>query len=268
MAYKYVKAPPPNRTSLKRQIVLTGFFDRLKKLAPTIMITVGASLLISVGYPILSYELTIAKKVKRNTIIAPVPNEVVSANKGILSPTTDPNNPQVLAQTTTSLPSTTVDYTKVSSWFNFSKTQPSFLSPSNITHYTISIPKLRIKDALVTIGGDDLDASLIHYGGTANPGEAGNPVIFGHSVLPQFYNPKSYRSIFSLLPTLTAGDEVIVNFDGITYKYLVYDYFEVSPDEIDILEQRYNKKDITLVTCTPPGTYWRRGIAKAKLVNL
>ena len=142
------------------------------------------------------------------------------------------------------------------------------MTSSTITHYTLSIPKLRIKDALVTIGGDDLDKSLIHYGGTANPGEAGSPVIFGHSILPQFYSPNSYRAIFSLLPSLKSGDEIIVNFDGITYKYVVYDYYEVLPDELDILEQRYNRKDLTLVTCVPPGTYWRRGIVKARLVEI
>ena len=119
----------------------------------------------------------------------------------------------------------------------------------------------------MTIGGRDLDKSLIHYGGTANPGEVGNPVIFGHSILPQFYDPENYISIFSLLPTLRPGDEIMVKFDGIIYTYQVTDYYEVSPDEIDILEQRFDKKELTLVTCVPPGTYLRRGIIKAQLVK-
>ncbi len=264
MTYQYVKQPPSNPIKLQRQLILARYWQQLKKLTPTIMTTVGASLLIAVGYPILSYELTTARQAKRPTIISPVSQEVVSESKGILTPNT-PNNPQVLAQTTSD--TSTVDYSKLSAWFNFSRPQ-AFLNPSNITHYTVTIPKLRIQEALVTIGGDDLDISLIHYGGTANPGEAGNAVIFGHSVLPQFYSPNSYRSIFSLLPSLSPGDEVLVNFDGITYKYIVYDYYEVSPDEIDILEQRYNQKELTLVTCVPPGTYWRRGIIKARLVEI
>jgi len=267
MIYQYVKAPPTPARTLHQRAALINFWQHLKNLTPTIMITVGASLLISVGYPIISYELTVAQKAKKDRFVAPIPQEAILQAKGILSPTTDnAYSPQVLAQSVHS--STTVDYTKVSNWFDFPKPQSQFISPSNITHYTLSIPKLRIKDVLVTIGGDDLDDSLVQYGGTANPGEAGSPVLFGHSVLPQFYNPKSYRSVFSLLPTLTAGDEIIVNFDGITYHYIVYDYFEVSPDEINILEQHYNRKDLTLVTCTPPGTYWRRGIVKAQLVNL
>ena len=265
MSLIYVKAPPQDPRITAKKLKKQNILVNIKKLTPTIMITVGASLLISVGYPIASYELTVAKKAKRTRLISPVPKSSIAESKGILNPTT-PNNPQVLAVQTENQGST-INYSNINSWFNFSKPQ-SFLSPSRITHYTLSIPRLKIKDATVTIGGDDLDTSLIHYGGTAYPGESGNPVIFGHSVLPQFYNPNSYRSIFSLIPTLDNGDEVFVNYDGISYKYKVYDYYEVSPDEVDILEQRYNQKELTLVTCTPPGTYWRRGIIKARLSEI
>jgi sortase A len=264
MTYQYLKAPPASESTVKRQLFWERIFQKIKKLSPTLMIALGASLLISIGYPIISYELTVAQRAKRPTVISPLIDENLSAIRSGIGE----NNlqPQVLAGN--SAPNNTVvDYTKINSWFNFSHPQ-NFLNPSAITNYTISIPKLRISEAVVTIGGDDLSHSLIHYGGTANPGEPGNGVIFGHSTLPQFYNPKSYNSIFSLLPTLRNGDEIMVSFDGITYKYQVYDYYEVSPDQIDILEQQYNKKDLTLVTCTPPGTYWRRGIVKAKLVSL
>ncbi len=258
MSYQYVKAPPVDPQKLGRQLTTNHRWLKLRQLAPTIMITIGASLLISIGYPIASYELTTARKVKRPSILSPVAdNDVTLSQSGV-----DP----VLAQQQTP-ENTVVDYTKISSWFNFSRPQNP-ISPSSITNYTVTIPKLRIKEAVVTIGGDDLSKSLIHYGGTANPGEPGSPVIFGHSILPQFYNPKSYTSIFSLIPSLDPGDEIIVNFDGITYKYVVYDYYEVSPDELDILEQQYNRKDLTLVTCVPPGTYWRRGIIKARLAGV
>lgn len=261
MTYLYLKQPPADPAQLYRHLRWFSAWLRLKALLPTIMIVVGASLIIAVGYPIISYELTIGQRSRRQSILKPVPDTSLAENKGLLSPV-NPQNPQVLAQT-----STDSDFTKVTSWFNFSRPQ-TFLNPSNITHYTISIPRLRIKDALVTIGGDNLGNSLIHYGGTANPGEIGSPVIFGHSILSQFYNPQSYRAIFSILPTLRPGDEILINFDGILYKYTVFDYYEVSPAEIDILEQHYNRKELTLVTCVPPGTYLRRGIVKAKLVEM
>lgn len=265
MSIIYTKAPISDPNITIKNIKRRYFFYNLKKLLPTIMITVGASLIISVGYPIASYELTIAKNSQRTRFISPVPKSSIAESKGIFSPIST-NSTQALAVQPENQNST-VNYSNIVTWFNFSKPQ-TFLSPSKITHYTLSIPRLRIKDATVTIGGDDLNTSLIHYGGTAYPGEAGNPVIFGHSVLPQFYNPNSYRSIFSLIPTLDNNDEILINYDGISYKYIVYDYFEVSPDEIDILEQRYNQKDLTLVTCTPPGTYWRRGIIKARLKEI
>ncbi len=267
MIQVYLKAPPSNPEQVIRQQQVTVGWTRFKLLLPTILITVGASLLISVGYPILAYELKTGQKVKRERVLSPVSESVLAEAKGLLNPSTAqrPIEPQVLAQSPAE--NQAADYSQINSWFNFSRPQTT-LSPSTITHYTISIPKLRIKDALVTIGGDDLDKSLIHYGGTASPGEPGSPVIFGHSILPQFYSPNSYRSIFSLLPSLKTGDEIVVNFDGITYKYVVYDYYEVLPDEVDILEQRYNRKDLTLVTCVPPGTYWRRGIVKARLVEI
>lgn len=267
MSLIYLKAPPADPYQIVRQQQAGIFWQKLKGLLPTILITVGASLLISVGYPIAAYELKTGRRVKRERIVSPVPEEVLAEAKGLISPSGGdrPIEPQVLAQSPAQ--NQAADYTQINSWFNFSRPQ-GVLSPSTITHYSLTIPKLRIKDALVTIGGDDLDKSLIHYGGTANPGEPGSPVIFGHSVLPQFYSPNSYRSIFSLLPSLKASDEILINFDGITYRYVVYDYYEVLPDEIDILEQRYGRKDLTLVTCVPPGTYWRRGIIKARLVEI
>lgn len=159
-----------------------------------------------------------------------------------------------------------VDYSRPESWF---PTAPlTQTTPSRITHYTISIPKLKINEATVQIGGKDLMRSLIHYSGTALPGQYGNAVIYGHSVLPTFYNPKNYRTIFSTLPTLEKGDEIYVNFDGIDYLYRIFDMFEVTPDDVSVLEQRYDGEYLSLITCVPPGTYIRRLIVKARLVKI
>ena len=129
-----------------------------------------------------------------------------------------------------------VDYTKASNWFVGGAPKDSFTS-SNISFYTVSIPRLKIENATVAIGGEVLADHLIQYPGTALPGKFGNAVIFGHSVLPIFYNPKNYLSIFSLLPTLKKGDEITINYDGITYKYEVENMFEVSPTAIQVLDQ-------------------------------
>jgi len=134
-----------------------------------------------------------------------------------------------------------------------------------VNTYSVSIPKLKIENAIVMVAGDDLSESLVHYGGTPLPGQYGNTVIFGHSTLPQFYNPKSYKTIFSLLPTLTYGDTISVTFDDVKYTYVVYDMVVVEPTDLTPLEQRFDDSYLTVVTCVPPGTYWKRLNVKAKL---
>lgn len=142
--------------------------------------------------------------------------------------------------------------TDASTWFVGGAKKEDFVS-SEVKYYTISIPKLQIKDAVVIIGGEDLSKSLIHYPGTAFPGKRGNSVIFGHSALPIFYNPKNYITIFSLLPTLRAGDEIFVEYDGISFKYRIEEMIEVLPTDLQVLDQDASDSFLTLVTCVPPG---------------
>jgi len=172
----------------------------------------------------------------------------------------------LFSETVTPLQDSTVyaasDLSNPNAWFPTSP-QKKVVTPVNT--YTLSIPKLKIQDALVTVAGDDLDVSLVHYGGTALPGDYGNTVIFGHSTMVQFYNPKNYKTIFSLLPTLKAGDEIDVAYDGISYKYTVYDLTVSQPSDLSALEQRFDDSYITLVTCVPPGTWWQRLNVFAKL---
>ena len=158
-----------------------------------------------------------------------------------------------------------VDLTKASNWFPAA--QRNF-ADSKVSHYTISIPKLRINDATVAIGGEDLADSLIQYPGTALPGKIGNSVIFGHSILPQFYSPTDYMAIFSLLPTLKKGDAISVRYDGIDYTYKVEEMFEVRPEDVQVLDQNDNDSYLSLITCTPPGHPLKpkRLIVRAKLV--
>lgn len=160
-----------------------------------------------------------------------------------------------------------IDYTKPGNWFPDEPKEKNFAEDS-IQFYSLSIPKLKIESATVSIGGEDLADSLIQYPGTALPGKVGNAVVFGHSILPQFYDPKNYLAIFSTLPTMRKGDEVKVRYDGVSYLYVVEDIFEVLPTDIEILEQNKSGSYITLVTCTPPGHPLRpkRLIVRAKLV--
>jgi len=157
------------------------------------------------------------------------------------------------------------DSTQIGSWFN----DKNYLYDDiqNVS-YTLSIPSLNIKNATVIYGGQDLKKNLIHFPGTAMPGKMGNTVIFGHSVLPIFYNPLDYKTIFSKLPTLKEGDIIEINFDQIYFRYSVVSMFEVYPEDIQILEQEASDSYLTLVTCVPPGDprMPRRLIVRAKVV--
>lgn len=161
------------------------------------------------------------------------------------------------------------DSTKASNWFVGGEDSSAF-SQSKVSYYNLSISKLKIKDAIVAIGGEDLSKSLIQYPGTALPGKRGNSVIFGHSVLPIFYNPKEYISIFSTLPTLKIGDDILVNYDNVSFTYRVESIFEVYPTDIQVLQQDNSDSFLTLVTCVPPGDPRKpkRLIIRARVVPL
>lgn len=166
---------------------------------------------------------------------------------------------------------TQLDYTNLATWFSDASIAELEQNKSDNT-FKLEIPKLDILNADVTVGGTNLDESLIQYPGTADPGKPGAPVIFGHSVLRQFYNPyeknpRRYVSIFSKIMTLKNGDEIFLERDGVKYKYKVSAKSEVKPDDVYILTQNYDSRKLKLVTCVPEGTYLRRGVITADLVE-
>lgn len=201
----------------------------------------GAVILLWVFSPIISYEFTQSSPLQ--TFLSPFPVE------GGNGSSTNTNN----------------DYTKASNWFPEAK-KPDDYSIPKVSFYRLTIARLGIRNASVAIGGEDLNDSLIQYPGTALPGKLGNAVIFGHSVLPAFFNPANYLTIFSTLPSLTKNDVIVVDYDGVTYKYEVEDKFEVDPTDIQVLDQNQSDSFLTLVTCVPPGLETRRLIVRARIV--
>ncbi|MCL4397839.1 sortase [Patescibacteria group bacterium] len=133
--------------------------------------------------------------------------------------------------------------------------------------YTLTIPKLKINGANVVVGGD-LKKSLVAWPTSPGPGQWGNNIIFGHSELPQFASPTNYSGIFTFLMDLNEGDDIYINSDGVRYHYQVFDKKVVDPDDISVLEQKFDTSYVTLITCVPPGTIWKRGIIRAKLIQI
>jgi len=241
--YRYVKSEP----------VVFRPRRRIRGLS-FILMTFGGGILIWVSWPILLFTLT--SDTTFSKIVAPVEMDTPVSPVALAA-----GSPETVNPTTANA----VDFTNANIWY---PTSPQKHVTAKVNTYTVSVPKLKIEDAQVIIGGDDLSEGLVHYGGTGLPGDFGTSVIFGHSTLPQFFSPKNYTSIFSLLPTLKIGDKIDVSYDGVSYRYVVFEMVVVDPSDLSVLEQRFDDSYITLVTCVPPGTYWKRLNVKARLVTL
>ena len=139
--------------------------------------------------------------------------------------------------------------------------------------FYITIPRLGIEEARVETNAETLNPvdALGHYPGTELPGEVGNTFIFGHSVLPWFFNPKNYKTIFSTLGKMEPGDEIFVKYNNRELKYVVERIVEKPPSEVEPLAElkpRYlNDSTIVLMTCSPPGTKLRRLMVNTVMVN-
>lgn len=213
------------------------------KVVAILFVLLGTGLIASATLPIARYEFLSHKTGRQRQFLSPI----AAAGK-----VAGPSQPYPL------------NLTSAANWFVGTPQLGEVVS--KVKYYNVSVPRLKIERAVAEIGGDDLSKSLVHFKGTSLPGKPGNAVIFGHSTLQPFFNAKNYLTIFSYLPDLNKGDEIKVEYDGITYTYRVGQVFEVAPDAIEILEQRMDNSYLTLVTCVPPGTYLRRLVVKARIV--
>lgn len=222
-----------------------------------ISLVVGSLLLFWSFYPILSFEIYSRLFIQRD-ILSPIPHTKLASSL---------NEASSVLGSYTIYSSNLRDFVQASLWFP-AKPQTQAVGSLQVKEYSVTIPKINIIDAKVSVGGDDLSRNLVHYIPTTLPGEYGNVAVFGHSSLPQLYNPKDYKTIFTYLPSLEKGDKIMVKVGDIKYEYEVYDMFVVKPEQVSVLEQKYDDAYLTLVTCVPPGTYWNRLIVKAKLTKL
>lgn len=256
--YKYVKAPPGFTLEKPR-----GFGSQLRYVFSLVFITLGVATFTTVAYPLVSYQLTFAPQFQKNSLVSPLSPVVTATNDLVTQPVKKAQASDQSPTFVDEVVNTSFDYTDASNWFSL-PTVNKDTSPYAI--YTLTIDKLRVDHAVVRTDNTDLKQSLIHYAGTAMPGDLGNAVIFGHSVLPQFFNPQNYLTIFSTLHTLRPGDTMEIAADGATFTYKITEMYETAPDDLSPLAQTYNGRYLTLITCTPPGTYLRRLIIKASLI--
>jgi len=207
----------------------------------------GIIIFLYVLFPLISWQIYFAPEFRAQKIEIPIPRSVY-AGAGVGS---------LLSYAGQSL---TTDYTNAQNWYPSSR-----FEKLNNLNYSLSIPKIGVVDARVSSADTDLTKHMVQFNTDTAPGRNGNTVIFGHSTLPQLFNPNDYKTILANAYKIRVGDEVIVTMGSEKYTYKVQSITVVEPNDTSVLAQDLSDSFITLITCTPPGTIWKRLIVKAKL---
>ncbi len=140
----------------------------------------------------------------------------------------------------------------------------------------LSIPKLNMQVPLIwsrdpSSFDNDLEHGVIHYPGTALPGEQGVMYVSGHSS-DYIWKHDPFSTVFTTINRLSPGDDVYVTVYGVDGKSYVYRYQVTgnkiySPDDqtqfIDA-----NGSKLNLSTCWPIGTSKDRLVVTAQLIGL
>lgn len=111
-----------------------------------------------------------------------------------------------------------------------------------------------------------LTQGVAHAAGTKFPGEKGNIYLFSHSTDAP-WNIVRFNAVFYLLRELKPGDRIITFYKDKRYDYIVFDKQVVDPNDVSYLTNTYDDSILTLQTCDPPGTLFKRLIIRAKLVG-
>ncbi|MDD5489599.1 MAG: sortase [Candidatus Moranbacteria bacterium] len=118
---------------------------------------------------------------------------------------------------------------------------------------------------------EDLKSGVSHFPKTAAPGQNGNMVISGHSS-NYVWVKGNYNYIFKDLNSLAVGDEVDVrtvqkNGRAIIYHYKINSFKKIVAPDDPVIFENTAEPTLTLSTCWPLGTNFRRLIVKADLVK-
>jgi LPXTG-site transpeptidase (sortase) family protein len=148
------------------------------------------------------------------------------------------------------------------------------LSPGEVVPATntIVIPKIGVNAPVIFLNSRDektIEANLangvVHYQGTANPGEVGNTFITGHSS-NFWWIQGQYNYVFVNLDKLAVGDQTVVYYNGKKFVYQVTGTKVVLPTDTSVLAPT-DTPTLTLMTCTPAGTNWKRLIVSLDQVS-
>ncbi len=240
----YTKAPP---RKLKLKIPKSReYYKKRDRAFFSLISAVGLICILFAVYPFITWQLFVAPRLSSVINQAPIPQTQVLSTGQVLS-----KNVQVV-QDKDGFSYFTTNY------------KPNGPRP---TEFYLTIPKLKIEKAKVAVDSQRFDENLGHFPGAPLPGEIGNVFITGHSVLPEFYDPKNYRTIFTKLSDLEIGDDIYAQINGQTIHYIVQYAKIVDPRDLTVLAPiSQNGKNLTLMTCVPPGTSTKRLVVITSLI--
>jgi sortase A len=136
----------------------------------------------------------------------------------------------------------------------------------------IVIPKIDVEAPIIeaaTFEEKDilkaLESGVAHYPNTALPGEVGNIFLTGHSSNYSWVKG-DFNHVFSILNKVTNQDKIYVYYNQYLYVYEVFETVIVGPKDTSVLAQG-DDSIISIMTCDPPGTTWKRRIVRARQVE-
>lgn len=140
----------------------------------------------------------------------------------------------------------------------------------------LTIPKLSISAPLIfspdpSAFDRDLEHGVIHYPGTALPGETGTMYVSGHSS-DYIWKHDKFATIFTKINRLQPGDDIYVMVYGkdgkqYNFRYRVTGQKVYSPDDQTQFIDNSSAK-LNLSTCWPIGTAQNRMVVSAQLSPL
>lgn len=219
-----------------------------------LLFSVGIATVVYIFSPLVIWQLTLAPAIASSQITAPIPNRTLLTPNAIKS---------LVSSSLQNISG--VDYTNADNWFPTYKAQNG---ASKVSSFFLTIPKLGITNAFVSTTDTNLAAHLVNLSGTSTPPDKGNTVIFGHSTLPQLYRTGDYKTIFANLYKMQIDDTFQTTVNSVIYTYKIFSITVVDPDDTSVLAQTYDDSYVTIITCTPPGTIWKRLVIKARLQKL
>jgi LPXTG-site transpeptidase (sortase) family protein len=142
------------------------------------------------------------------------------------------------------------------------------------TNFSVVIPKINVNTPVVADvnPGDKraymaaLNDGAAHALGTAKPGEVGNAYVFAHSTA-DIFNIERYAAVFTLLNKLEVDDRITTFYNNTRYDYKVSRKYIVDFNDVHPLTATYDRPVLTLQTCDPPGTEFKRLIITAELIG-